>query len=137
MIPSPNSRTGSLSNLGRNTLSTSTGLYRIISNATALSACSKEDGNIIAKIPEGYQIKVLSKVKPACHWRDILDAVIWQTKVIRSSVIDVGCSYCDNEIYFVSLDASHVYGYDPNMERYKLGLENIATSKLYNKDNPL
>jgi hypothetical protein len=48
-------------------------------------------------------------------------------------VIDVGCSYCDSAIYFLSCDAMHVYGYDSNIERYKLGLENIATNNLYNK----
>lgn len=97
-------------------------------------ACSQQgEGKIIVETPKGYQIKVLSKIN--LHVIDEIFLMQTYGKPMLSGrpVIDVGCSYCDSAIYFLSCDAIHVYGYDPSMERYQLGLENIAINNLYNK----
>jgi hypothetical protein len=93
----------------------------------------QEDGKIIVQSPKGYRIKVLSKVNLHVIDEIFLMQSYGKPKLSDRPVIDVGCSYCDSAIYFVSCDAIHVYGYDPNMERYKLGLENIAINNLNNK----
>jgi hypothetical protein len=92
----------------------------------------QEDGKIIVQTPQGYQIKVLSKAKLNVIDEVFLMQSYGKPKLSGRPVIDVGCSYCDSAIYFLSCGAIHVYGYDPNMERYRLGLENIATNNLYN-----
>ncbi len=96
-------------------------------------ACiEQEDGKIIVKTPQGYQIKILSKVNLHVIDEVFLIQSYGKPKLSGRPVIDVGCSYCDSAIYFLSCGAIHVYGYDPNMERYKLGLENIINNNLYN-----
>ena len=96
--------------------------------------CSlQEDGKIIVQNQRGHQIKVLSKVNLHVIDEIFLIQSYGKPKLSGRPAIDVGCSYCDSAIYFLSCDAIHIYGYDPNMERYKLGLENIAINDLYNK----
>jgi hypothetical protein len=93
----------------------------------------QEDGKIIVQTPKDYKIKVLSKVNLHVIDEIFLMQSYGKPNLIGRPVIDVGCSYCDSAIYFLSCGAIHVYGYDPNTERHKLGLENIATNNLYDK----
>ena len=108
-------------------------LYRRHLKDNGFGCLEQEDGKIIVQTPKGYQIKVLSKVNLHVIDEIFLMQSYGKPNLSGRPVVDVGCSYCDSAIYFLSCDAIHVYGYDPNMERYKLGLENIATNNLYNK----
>jgi|SRR5215210_3599486 len=107
-------------------------LYRRYLEDNGFGCLEQEDGKIIVYTPQGYQIKVLSKVNLHVIDELFLMQSYGKPKLSGRPVIDVGCSYCDSAIYFLSCGAIHVYGYDPNMERYKLGLENIASNNLYN-----
>lgn len=96
------------------------------------SILEQEGGKIIVETPQGYYIKVLSKVNLHVIDEIFLMQSYGKPKLSGRPVIDVGCSYCDSVIYFLSCDAIHVYGYEPDIERYKVGLENIADNNLYN-----
>ncbi len=54
-------------------------------------------------------------------------------------VVDVGASIADSPIYFTLNGAKHVYGYEPDKNRYEMALENIklnnmgAKITMYNK----
>jgi hypothetical protein len=105
-------------------------LYRRYLEDNRFRCLQQEDGRMIVQTPQGYQIKVLSKAKLNVIDEVFLMQSYGKPKLSGRPVVDVGCSYCDSAIYFLSCGAIHVYGYDPNMERYKLGLENIAINNL-------
>jgi hypothetical protein len=108
-------------------------LYRRHLEDNGFACLQQEDSKIIVQTPNGYQIKVLSKVNLHVIDEIFLMQSYGKPTLSGRQVIDIGCSYCDSSIYFLSCDAIHVYGYDPNVERYKLGLENITINNLYNK----
>jgi hypothetical protein len=108
-------------------------LYRRYLEDNGCRSLQQEDGKIIVQTPQGYLIKVLSKVNLHVIDEIFLMQSYGKPKLSGRPVIDVGCSYCDSAIYFLSCDAIHVYGYDPNTERYEAGLENIAINDLHNK----
>jgi hypothetical protein len=108
-------------------------LYQRYLEDNGFGCLQQKDGKIIVQTPKGYKIKVLSKVNLHVIDEVFLMQSYGKPKLSGRPVIDVGCSYCDSAIYLLSCDAIHVYGYDPNTERYELGLENIAINNLYNK----
>jgi hypothetical protein len=108
-------------------------LYRRYLEDNGFRCLQQEDGKIIVQTPKGYKIKVLSKLNLFVIDEIFLMQSYGKPKLSGRPVIDVGCSYCDSAIYFLSCDAIHVFGYDPNTERYEAGLENIAINDLHNK----
>lgn len=49
------------------------------------------------------------------------------------NVIDIGASVADSPIYFALNGAEHVYGYEPDKERYKMALRNIELNNMGKK----
>jgi 16S rRNA G966 N2-methylase RsmD len=59
--------------------------------------------------------------------------VYGQANLKGRSVIDIGASIADTPIYFASMGASKVYGFEPDVERYGLALQNINLNNMTDK----
>lgn len=93
-----------------------------------------EDNNkIIIQTPQGFKIRILDKVNLHVIDEIFIMNVYGKHKLNNRIVLDIGCSYGDSSIFFISEGAKLVYGYEIDDNRYKLARENIEMNGLQDR----
>jgi hypothetical protein len=94
---------------------------------------------IIVQIPYGLQLMLKpSLTSNAKTYSFVLDEIFVMKVYGKPNlhgrvVIDLGASLGDSALYFTSIGASKVYGYEPNLEYYELAEENIKLNDMVEK----
>lgn len=88
--------------------------------------------NEIVRLPNGLTIRIF---EPYSFVLDeiFLMKVYGEPRLQGKTVVDVGASIADSSLYFATLGAEKVYGFELNKDRYSIALENIRRNNMDTK----
>jgi hypothetical protein len=93
----------------------------------------KTEGNkVTVRTPDGLQMTLLNAGFFAVD-EIFFMRVYGEPSLKGRAVVDIGASIGDTPLFFVSRGASKVYGFEPNIERYELALQNINLNNMTDK----
>lgn len=91
-------------------------------------------GNILSLWHNGKELSFIRTEWAAYPLNEIfINGTYSELDVKGKNVVDVGASIADSPIYFILNGAKHVYGYEPDKERYNMAIENIRRNGMEGK----
>ena len=94
---------------------------------------SMEQGKKAVHTPDGLRI-LYSKIPYSFVLNEVFVAKVYGANNLKGRVvIDAGTYFSDSPLYFASRGASKVYGFEPDIDNYNLGQENIKLNSMMGK----
>jgi predicted nucleic-acid-binding Zn-ribbon protein len=91
------------------------------------------DGKKVVRIPEGLQV-MCSKLPFSAYINETFREGVYGIFNLKGRIcIDLGAYVAETCLYFAMQGASKVYGFEIEIENYKMGLENIKLNNMENK----